>query len=441
MKFAARRVRTALHKSYYEALHGGIAYDCSGPMFAWGMSFPISFESRKSMHSSSRCNKFPGVILTAFLAVVGFWPGHAMGQAPRRQPSKKGEEPPGLSEYTSTTGSEIQKMMDEYSRLPKKPIGFACNMILAHGALIQRVPLEVLLACADALKEAGAQRIDINPMVTSHPDAEVASKYKALIQHIRELGLKIAINPESSDPKIGGIATFPEYQKAALKEYAEWASQYKPEHFVLVHEPTTMAARMHVKTTPEQWRSFVEATARVVKSASPKTRIGAGCFAGLGGREVPFFEEFARIQELQFLTFDNYVGDARAIARMDLMARVAHEAQKPVYMEETWRPHFVLIGAHHVEGKSMESESLIGFGYAGFEALDGKWIEAMALYAATHGLESMTVFQTRCFFLYVQAEPTDGPLYDKRVEQAILQKNRTETFEAFRRCSQQLGRH
>ncbi len=354
---------------------------------------------------------------------------------PRNREAAGDSEQPGLAEYLSKTEADIARIDAADARLPRKPIVLGCNLILAHGSTIARVPDDVLLAYADALKEAGAQRIEINPLVTARDEAQVEAKYTALVNHIRKLGLKVAINPEATEPSRGGITTFEQYQKEAISRYESWASRLQPDEFVLVHEPTTMSARMHIETRPEQWRAFIEATASVVRRASPRTRIGAGCFAGTSARETPFFEEFSRIPVLQFLTADNYVSDAAAIERMDHMAAVAHSAKKPIYIEETWRPHFILPGTRHEHGKSMESESALGFGYKGFEALDAKWLDAMARYAATHGFESMTAFQTRCFFLYVDAKPTDGPEFDSKVEQAIRHRDRTDTFRAFQRIA------
>ncbi len=50
-------------------------------------------------------------------------------------------------------------------------------------------------------------------------------------------------------------------------------------------------------------------------------------------------------------------------------------------------------------------------------------MKVMALYAATHRLESMIVFQTQYFFLYNQSEPDDGPEFSKKVGDAILHKS------------------
>jgi len=383
--------------------------------------------------TSPRLGKIVGCL---FVAAFGFWPVH--GQA-TGGPTGDLAQTPGLAEYMTKTRGEIQRMTDAFSKLPRKPIGFGCNLTLAHGGTIRRVPLDVLEAAADALKEAGASRIEINPVVTGSVDPAVEAKYKALIAHIRGLGLAIAINPESADPNQGGIHDFAEWQSAAVREYAQWAAEFQPDYFVLIHEPTTMAARLHVQTTPADWRGFIEATNKVVRQASPKSRIGAGCFAGLTDREIPFFKEFSQLGELDMLSIDNYVGTERAINTMDQMVAMAVAAHKPYYMEETWRPHFIRKGAQHTEGASIESISALGYGYEGFASLDAKWMEAMSLYAATHGMESMTVFQTRCFFLYVPSQPTDGPDYDRKVQAAILQKQRTPAFDGFLSDTREFG--
>jgi len=93
----------------------------------------------------------------------------------------------------------------------------------------------------------------------------------------------------------------------------------------------------------------------------------------------------------------------------------------------------------HQEGESIEDISAIGYGWAGFESLDSQWLEAMALWTATHGLLSMTAFQTQTFFEYVPTNPTDGPVYLKQVETAISQKQRTTTYDNYRQLVQKYG--
>ncbi|MGA3211421.1 MAG: hypothetical protein ABSD20_08935 [Terriglobales bacterium] len=367
------------------------------------------------------------------------WCTQYLAQSGTAAARPKDHRPASLSEYQDRTNSQTDRMIGEYSRLPRTRLVFSANEVGAYGAVIKRVPDEVLLAWADALKEAGVQRIDMNPAISSIFDPVAARKYEALIRHIGQIGLKIAINPEYEAGADGMFTAFKDFQNAALKAYAEWASRFHPDHFVLIHEPTTMANRMGLETTTFQWRAFVEATAKVVKQASPATRVGAGVFAGMGDHDVPFFEEFSRVPDLEFLTIDNYVDTPYAISRMDALTKVAHDAHKPVYMEETWRPHFILPGTGKKKGASEESVSAIGFGYSGFEPLDVKWLNAMTLYAATHGMEAVTPFQTRCFFAYVESAPYDGPEFNHVVERAILQKKRTETFRAFQQYIREYG--
>jgi hypothetical protein len=347
---------------------------------------------------------------------------------------------PGLADYLRQTDADITRITNDCAPLPRQPIGFGANLVLAHGGTIGRYDLDVLQPYVAALKAAGAQRLEFNPTVRPRAEPRTARKYQALVAEIRRLGLTLAINPEAPMGANSTFGSFEEYQQAALTAYAQWAAQLQPDIFVLVHEPVTMSNRLHVKTTPAQWRAFIAATARVVKQASPQARLGAGCFAGLSDREVPFFEAFATMPEIDVLTVDNYVGSREAEERMDQMVKVAREARKPLYMEETWRPHFVEPGAHHAQGDSMESISAIGYGWSGFQALDARWLGVMALYCASHGLESMTAFQTRCFFHYVDAKPTDGAGYDQQVAQAIGSGQHTATWDAFLGLTRQFGR-
>jgi len=383
--------------------------------------------------------------LVATLVLILFVPVSAQGTGDGQTNALAGDssvplgQTPGLDEYMKATANEIATINATDSRLTNSKIQFGCNLVLAHGANIGHEPLDVLLAAADALKAAGAERIDINPVVTVKPEPAVAKKYLALIAHIHQLGVKLELNPESEPPARTGIDSFATFQDTALKDYADWAARYKPDNFVLIHEPTTMSARLHIQTTPDQWVSFIQAAAKVVKAASPNTLVGAGCFTGLSDRETPFFDAFVKLPELDFVTFDNYVGTPRAVACMDHFNQLAHAANKPIYMEETWRPHFLEKGAKHEQGASMESISAVGFGYAGFQDLDAQWLNAMAHYAATHGMQDMNAFQTTCFFAYTDLDPTDGPGFDNKVNAAVLANQHTPTYTAFQTLARRYG--
>jgi dipeptidyl aminopeptidase/acylaminoacyl peptidase len=90
--------------------------------------------------------------------------------------------------------------------------------------------------------------------------------------------------------------------------------------------------------------------------------------------ELPYFKEFASIPELDYLTYDNYGANARSLA-------IAHQANKPVYMEETGRPHYVSLKdlPRDWQSKSLETYSKRGVGAIEFEPLDSK-LKVMKLY-------------------------------------------------------------
>jgi hypothetical protein len=339
--------------------------------------------------------------------------------------------------YFNRANIAINQLLAQSSALPRKPILFSGNMTLAYGTAIRFVPVPVLLRYADALKEAGCRRVDFNPGLTSLSDPAVAAKYDALVRHIRELGLQLAINPEymRDEAPIGG---FRDYQALALKASTDLAARYKPDIIVVMHEPTTMAARMGLSVAPADWNRFLAAAAQAVKRTSPQTRVGSGGFS----REIGFYRNFAGLPDLDLLTLDIYSGDPQVLQACNQMIDIAHAAHKAVYIEETWRPHFITSRLPpDWQAGSLEQYSPKGVGNAIFAPLDIAWLKAISLFAATHGLEAMTAFRTTCFFSYVTAGPDQGnsPEYLRQVMQAIEAGQRTQTFGAFQRLTRTFG--
>src|ERR1022692_545141 len=48
----------------------------------------------------------------------------------------------------------------------------------------------------NGLKAAGVQRVEFNPSIATMSPPGNVTKYDAIVRHIRELGLQLAINPE-----------------------------------------------------------------------------------------------------------------------------------------------------------------------------------------------------------------------------------------------------
>jgi hypothetical protein len=143
---------------------------------------------------------------------------------------------------------------------------------------------------------------------------------------------------------------------------------------------------------------------------------------------------------LDFLTLDIYTHTKFDI--YDRMVQIAHAANKPVFIEETWRPAFTGPLPPHAMATGVETYTIKGVGSADFEDLDAKWMQAMALYACTHGIEAVTPFYSQAFFAYVTSGPDrpSDPAYSRKVIQAVAQGQRTKSFEAYRSLQQKFGR-
>src|SRR5580698_5385926 len=78
---------------------------------------------------------------------------------------------------------------------PTHQVVFSGNLSEAQGGIITSRPLSVLLQIVEGIKAAGGQRVDLNPGVESINDPTVTAMYDAIVAHIRELGMQLAINP------------------------------------------------------------------------------------------------------------------------------------------------------------------------------------------------------------------------------------------------------
>ncbi len=335
------------------------------------------------------------------------------------------------AQYLESMNDALDDVLAQLRPKSKARVEFSANLFFAHEVMIEHVPLATLLKYVDALVEAGVHRIDINPGLFPwvDKDRETIAKYDALIAHIRKSGVKLVFNPQYSavHHKIRG---FEAWQAAVLPVYAELARRYQPDIFIVVHEPTTMAARMGVEVSPKDWKAFAQTATGVVKEHSPKTRCGAG---GLFW-EKNYFAAFLDLRALDVATLDIY--NLRGLKTYNKMIKQARRHGKQVYIEETWRsPYFV-----HRPGMTLEAMSMTGVGKSTYTSLDIKWMETMTAYASAWNLEAVTPFWTPTFFKYVEAGgDAMDPEYLRQVMDAIDRGERTPTFHAFKELIQQWG--
>ena len=307
---------------------------------------------------------------------------------------------------------------------PRTRVQAAANLFFAHEAFIERMPLEVLTRVVDAFADAGVRRVDLNvglfPWVDGHK--ETIAKYDAVVERIRSKGMQVALNPQYSPIK-HKVSDMAGWRKAALPVFATLAERYKPDIFVVAHEPTTMSARMRSKASVNEWRDFVRDAAKTVKEKSPKSRIGAG---GLF-EEERYFNEFVDLPEVDVLTLDIYriVG----LPKYNAMVKRAKSKGKPVYIEETWRPPYYSSRG----SSSLDQVMAKSVGDRTFEDLDVKWIRTMSRWAADVGIEAITPVWMHAFFKYVDGEGDAlDPGYNRQVIDAIMRGERTKTYEALR---------
>lgn len=327
------------------------------------------------------------------------------------------------------------------------PVVFSGNLLYAHGAVIGSFPLDVLLQYVEGLKAAGAQRIDLNPGVTSIDDPVAAAAYDALVAHIRELGLQLAINPTVIEGELGASPTFQDFQDAAMTNYPALAARYQPDNFVIVHEPTTQNARLGISATPRDWDGFIRSVAPLIQAASPHSRLGAGGF--YIASENAYFQDFVTIPVLDFMTMDIY--DDQNLPGFNSWIQIAHAATDPehpngkgVYIAETWAPRYLsfpLPPDWQTLPGGLDSIALVGACNAVFADMDAHWLQTMALYASVNQMEAVTAFDTPCFFgsgIAGQDKPFD-PGFVFAAQQSIQGGQLTSTAQAYLGVKQQYG--
>jgi len=327
---------------------------------------------------------------------------------------------------------------------PTHPIVFGGNLVAAYGTRIGNEDLSVVLDYVDGLKAAGVQRVEFNPSLATMSHPGNVTKYDAIVRHIRELGLQLAINPEYETGEVdpSPITSFADFQTRALAEYQILAARYQPDNFVIVHEPDTMAARLRFTTSISDWHNFILAAAPIIKAASPHTRVGAGCDYNPALKtyesEDSYFQDFVTIPVLDFMTMDIY---SSAFDKFTHWAQLAHANGKGVYIEEAWTPFDLPDPLPPWNGEPLADRALIGPVNADFEAMDANWLHGMMLFASANQMESMTPFTTEAFFWYGPAgeDTPDNTNYRAADQQAIQQGQFSTTGQAYLADSRQMG--
>jgi len=299
-----------------------------------------------------------------------------------------------------------------------------------HAGSIAREPLETLILYIDAMHEAGAGRIDINPSpsVWTKPAPESIAKYDAAIAHIRKLGMQLSFNP-TTFPGLDPSVNYAEWRRVAPRIYAELARRYKPDVFSVMHEPWSMDHRLGEHVTPQQWREFVDSTVRVVKKESPNTK----CVASFLPHEVDVLQEVLKAPALDGIGLDIYheFDDFQTFDRMIGMAR---DAGKFAYLAETWRTMVTF------RDGTLDFDPLATAPDTQLEQLDGKWIKALTLYAVSRRLEAITVFWTSSLFAYNDGSAAGTTReFAAAAERALRCGARTPTFAAYKALAAEYG--
>ncbi|MGA3228586.1 MAG: hypothetical protein ABSD51_01435 [Candidatus Binatus sp.] len=353
--------------------------------------------------------------------------------------------PPSPEAYIADQNAGLDAVEASIAGLEgKKPL-FAGVLHLAHGQIIAKMPLDVLIAYADALREAGVERVDIYTTQSAWPDkipADIA-KYDAVIAHIRQIGLKLGFDP-TADPRTlkGGYA---QWKPWAIAAYTEMARRYQPEKFSVMHEPTAMDMSLREKVSPATWAAFATQACAAIAAVSPHTV----CTVAILPFERAEFDALIKVPAIKSIGFDIF-GDGHDLINYDSsglrhqidelasMIKAARAAGKSLHIAETGRQIWDFMDLMTASGaeKSHRSYQDYNIGDPRYIDLDERWFETMAHYAAAHEFDSIMLFRTTTFFAYSPAGTNTSLVsagYIRAVAEAVTAHKRTGMFDTYRR--------
>lgn len=204
------------------------------------------------------------------------------------------------------------------------------------------------------------------------------------------------------------VKSFADYKAESVYYAKKLASEYKPEYYVVVSEPTTMAKGKiwRAEASVEAWTELVKEACDAVKEASPSTK----CVATTHGLEGEYSRAFSKIDSLDVIGLNPLI--ATEVEEQILpQIEVAKADGKEVWFEQCW----LTLQSHET------------FFMPWREPLDAKYIEAISLFAQKHGVSGMTPFFSLKYIGYFQK--TDSPSI---MMNAIKTNQRTEVFYVYR---------
>ena len=334
------------------------------------------------------------------------------------------------------------------------PLIYGGNIPYANGMVVDGAKQSTLIGYVDGLKAAGVQRVEFNPGVTSITDPIATALYDAMVTHIRQLGMELAINPEFTPGELGQNITFQTFETVAMQNYPALVARYQPDVFVIVHEPTTATGSMGVPIN-QDWHDFILTMIPVLRKASPRTKLSVGAFQN-GAIPTLTQQEGAYMQDW-ITNISGCAGAADNSGCLDLIgmdvyntdtfptyiqwATEAHANNKGAYVEETYSPHYLpnplpsnALSPQGYLTASLDDFSILGAANPAFALLDTNWLQGMSKFAAGNGMEALTVFTTETFFAYGTTghDKIDDPVYNSAVINNFSAGQLTSTAQSYR---------
>lgn len=319
-----------------------------------------------------------------------------------------------------------------------RPLRLGAIHFYAHENNIRYFPAATLNAYVERMADLGFARIGVHvgpyPWLASNqadPEVQTAiAKYDAIFERAHARGLELRIMLPISNSATLPMRTFPDYVAAMRGLVGVVLARYNGERGtpiaeVGMHEPSSIGKLLlePALTDPQQWGAYVDGICALAKGVDARVRCTASLLpgppAGPAGPGEYAFREAAlrsRADALGVNQIHEYGLHSSVIADTDAFIRWFREGLTAadgsvlpgrgdaVFVNAAWRPMFP-----STRGRLLQSNAA-QLGCNDYAALDGAYLDGLALYARAHALESVNLFYTETFFVQ-QACPSTPLLY------------------------------
>ena len=230
------------------------------------------------------------------------------------------------------------------------------------------------------------------------------SFYAQVAAAVRQRHMILAVEENPAFPGFTSLET--DYSGLTLQGYATQQAaeaqliidDLQPTYLTLLDETDTFAAHLKLPlNNPTNATAVLNAELFAIKRG--QTKLGAGT----GTWEGPTIDQSLLTNtSIDYLSVHVYPVDSQSLDNLDAIVAAAAAAHRPVVMDETWLYKQQAPGI--AAGAAFEQTSTLD-NYSFFAPLDQAFLQAMFVYARSHGVAYISPFWTGFFFAYLKWAP------------------------------------